>query len=169
MKTCTRCHAVKSYELFYKQAVNSKDGYQAHCRACDNARKKNWALKNPELAAAYRKTSDINRYKNYKSKVQEKNKNWKINNPSKVSAMDAKRRAAVNLRKPSWFTDEDHWMVEQAYELARLRTQIFKFPWHVDHIIPLQGRLVSGLHLPHNLQVIPGLENLQKSNCFVTT
>ena len=169
MKTCTRCEAVKPYDLFYKQAVNSKDGYQAHCKTCDNARKKNWALKNPELAVAYRKTSDINRYKNHKNKVQEKNKNWKINNPSKVSAMDARRRAAVNLRKPSWFTDEDHWMVEQAYELARLRTKIFKFPWHVDHIIPLQGKLVSGLHLPHNLQVIPGLENLQKSNCFVTT
>jgi hypothetical protein len=169
MKTCTRCHAVKSYELFYKQAVNSKDGYQAHCRACDNARKKNWALKNPELAAAYRKTSDINRYKNYKSKVQEKNKNWKINNPSKVSAMDARRRAAVNLRKPSWFTNEDHWMVEQAYELAQLRTQIFGFQWHVDHVVPLQGKLVSGLHTPYNLQVIPASKNLSKSNQFTVT
>jgi hypothetical protein len=169
MKTCTRCHAVKSYELFYKQAVNSKDGYQAHCKACDNARKKDWALKNPELAAAYRKTSDINRYKNYKSKVQEKNKNWKINNPSKVSAMDAKRRAAVNLRKPSWFTDEDHWMVEQAYELAQLRTQIFGFKWHVDHVVPLQGKLVSGLHTPYNLQVIPASKNLSKSNQFTVT
>jgi len=169
MKTCTRCHAVKSYELFYKQAVNSKDGYQAHCKACDNARKKDWALKNPELAAAYRKTSDINRYKNYKSKVQEKNKNWKINNPSKVSAMDAKRRAAVNLRKPSWFTDEDHWMVGQAYELAQLRTQIFGFQWHVDHVVPLQGKLVSGLHTPYNLQVIPASKNLSKSNQFTVT
>jgi hypothetical protein len=169
MKTCTRCHIVKSYELFYKQAVNSKDGYQAHCRACDNARKKNWALKNPELAAAHRKTSDINRYKNYKSKVQEKNKNWKSNNPSKVSAMDAKRRAAVNLRKPSWFTDEDNWMVEQAYELAQLRTQVFGFQWHVDHVIPLQGKLVSGLHTPYNLQVIPASENLSKSNQFTVT
>jgi len=167
MKTCTRCQAVKSYELFYKQAVNSKDGYQAHCKACDNARKKNWALKNPELAVAYRKTSDINRYKNYKSKVQEKNKNWKINNPSKVAALDAKRRAAINLRKPIWFTNEDHWMVEEAYELARLRTQIFKFSWHVDHIYPLQGGLVSGLHVPTNLQVIPGVDNVRKANRFL--
>jgi hypothetical protein len=169
MKICSRCQVGKSYEFFYKQAVNSKDGYQAHCKACDNARKKNWALKNPELSAVYRKTADINRYKNHKIKVQQKNKNWKINNPSKVSAMDARRRAALNLRKPIWFTDEDHWMVEQAYELARTRTQLFGFSWHVDHIIPLQGKLVSGLHLPHNLQVIPGVENLQKSNCFVTT
>jgi hypothetical protein len=169
MKTCSRCQAVKSCELFYKQAVNSKDGYQAHCKTCDNERKKKWALKNPKLATEHRKTCDINRYKKYKAQINQKNKNWKINNPSKIAAIDARRRAAVNLRKPSWFTDEDHWMVEQAYELARLRTKIFKFPWHVDHIIPLQGKLVSGLHLPHNLQVIPALENLQKSNCYVTS
>jgi hypothetical protein len=153
--------------LFYKQAVNSKDGYQSHCKVCDNASKKQWILKNPELSVAYRKTSDINRYTNHKTKVQQKNKNWKLKNPSKVAAMDAKRRAAIILRTPVWFTNDDQWMVEEAYELARIRTQIFKFPWHVDHIVPLQGKLVSGLHLPHNLRVIPGLENLQKSNCFV--
>jgi len=167
MKTCTRCQTVKSRDLFYKQAVNSKDGYQSHCKVCDNARKKQWILKNPELSVAYRKTSDINRYTNHKTKVQQKNKNWKLKNPSKVAAMDAKRRAAIILRTPIWFTNDDQWMVEEAYELARIRTQIFKFPWHVDHIVPLQGKLVSGLHLPHNLRVIPGLENLQKSNCFV--
>lgn len=169
MKTCTRCQAVKSYELFYKQTVNSKDGYQAHCKACDNQRKKKWILKNPDLAKLHRQTADVNRYKNHKSYINQKNKNWKMNNPQKVAAIDARRRAAVNLRKPNWFSDDDQWMVEQAYELAKLRTKIFNFSWHVDHIIPLQGKLVSGLHLPHNLQVIPGKENLQKSNRFTTT
>ena len=67
MKTCTRCQAVKPYELFYKQSVNSKDGYQSHCKACDNERKKTWALKNPDLAKLHRKISDVNRYKNHKS------------------------------------------------------------------------------------------------------
>jgi hypothetical protein len=107
--------------------------------------------------------------KNFKNEVQQKNKKWKIKNPSKVAAIDARRRAAINLRKPIWFTNEDHWMVEEAYELAQLRTKIFKFPWHVDHIIPLQGKLVSGLHLPHNLQVIPATVNLSKSNQFTVS
>jgi len=169
MKTCSRCKIAKSYDLFYKQAINSKDGYQAHCKACDNARKKNWILKNPELAAMYRKTSDVNRYKNFKNEVQQKNKKWKTKNPSKVAAIDAKRRAAIILRTPTWFNNEHQWMVEEAYELAQLRTQIFKFSWHVDHIIPLQGKLVSGLHLPHNLQVIPATDNLSKSNQFTVS
>ena len=55
-------------------------------------------------------------------------------------------------------------MIEEAYSLAQLRTQMFGFPWHVDHIIPLQGKKVSGLHVPSNIQVIPALENVKKSN-----
>jgi hypothetical protein len=169
MKICTRCHAVKSYELFYKQAVNSKDGYQAHCKTCDNKRKKNWTLKNPDLAKVHRHVSDANRYKNHKSYINQKNKKWKISNPEKVAAMDARRRAALLNRTPCWLTDDDHWVFEQAYELAQLRTNLFGFAWHVDHVIPLQGKLVSGLHTPYNLQVIPGRDNMSKSNLFTVS
>lgn len=78
----------------------------------------------------------------------------------------AKRRAAKLLRTPSWLTKDDLFMMKEAYHLAKLRTKIFGFEWHVDHIIPLQGRLVSGLHVPTNLQVISKHENLQKHNLW---
>lgn len=90
----------------------------------------------------------------------------KANNKGKVNAHTVKRRLAKINRTPKWLTTDEHWMIEQAYELAALRTKMFGFAWHVDHILPLQGELVSGLHTPYNLQVIPGVENVRKSNKF---
>lgn len=82
-------------------------------------------------------------------------------------ANDAKRRAAKMRRTPAWLTEEDYWMIEQAYELAALRKKMFGFSWHVDHVIPLQGEMVSGLHVPTNLQVIPWIVNVSKANKYL--
>jgi hypothetical protein len=113
------------------------------CRAAIIA----WSAKNPE------------KVKLYASKT-------KTNNKGKVNAHTVKRRLAKINRTPKWLTADDHWMIEQVYELAALRTKMFGFAWHVDHILPLQGELVSGLHTPYNLQVIPGADNVRKSNKF---
>jgi len=43
---------------------------------------------------------------------------------------------------------------------------MFNFSWHVDHIIPLNGKIVSGLHVIENIQVISGSENLLKNNKY---
>ena len=67
-------------------------------------------------------------------------------------------------RTPKWLSEEDNWLIEEIYALAILRTKLHGFSWHVDHIIPLQGKLVSGLHVPKNLQVIPWLDNIKKAN-----
>jgi hypothetical protein len=54
--------------------------------------------------------------------------------------------------------------MKEAYDLADMRSKLFGFLWHVDHIIPLQGKKVSGLHTISNLQVIPAIINTRKSN-----
>ena len=91
---------------------------------------------------------------------------YKKQNIDKTNANTAKRRAAKINRTPSWLSSDDLWLINEAYSLAALRTKMFGFSWHVDHVIPLQGRTVSGLHVPSNLQVIPWIENVSKANKF---
>lgn len=88
-------------------------------------------------------------------------------NPQKVCAMASKRRASIRNRTPSWLTTDDFWLIEEAYSLAQMRTKLFGFKWHVDHVLPLHGKKVSGLHVPSNLQVIPAIINQQKSASFI--
>lgn len=87
-------------------------------------------------------------------------------NPQKICAMASKRRASIQNRTPSWLTTDDFWLIEEVYFLAQMRTKLFGFKWHVDHILPLHGKKVSGLHVPNNLQVIPAKINQQKSATF---
>jgi len=78
----------------------------------------------------------------------------------------AKRRAAL-LNRSICRDEDDLWLIEEIYHLAALRTKMFGFQWHVDHIVPLQGKTVSGLHVPKNLRVIPWLENVKKGNKYL--
>ena len=86
---------------------------------------------------------------------------YKKNNRAQVTAIQARRNAAKLRATPSW---ANRFFIEEAYRLAELRTKMLGYPWHVDHIVPLQSKLVCGLHVEHNLRVIPGVENIRKSN-----
>ena len=92
---------------------------------------------------------------------------WKRpENIGKLRAKKARRRAVEMQRKPKWLTDEDMWVIKEIYALAAIRTKQFGFVWHVDHIVPLQGENVCGLHVPNNLQVIPAVQNWVKGARF---
>jgi hypothetical protein len=58
-------------------------------------------------------------------------------------------------------TELDKFVIEEIYNLAKVRTEQIGFDWHVDHIKPLSK---GGLHKPTNLQVVPATWNLQKKN-----
>ena len=125
-------------------------------------RAREWATANPDKRAqSIKKWREENR-----DQHNAVNRDWNARNKPKKAALEAKRRAAILQRTPNWLTDDDLWIIEEAYDLAALRTQTFGFAWHVDHVIPLQGRKVSGLHVPENLQVIPGSDNVKKHNSY---
>lgn len=87
-------------------------------------------------------------------------------NKGKANAWTKKYKTAKLQRTPKWLTEDDFWLMEQAYIVAQERTEKYGIKFHVDHIVPLQGKLVSGFHCPENLQVIPWYENIEKSNKF---
>jgi len=124
------------------------------------AAKKKYAEKNKEACnarvAAWREAN--------KERMQEMRKTWAENNKHKILARTRRRQLAKIQRTPKWLSKDDLWVIEEIYHLAALRTKILGFKWSVDHVLPLQGKLVSGLHTPMNLQVISLSENSSKGN-----
>jgi hypothetical protein len=132
-----------------------------------------WGAANPEkVKAAKKKYAEKNKEackariavwrESNKEKMAELRKAWRDANKHKAQAYVRKYQAAKRKRVPNWLTPDDNWMMEEAYELAIRRTKMFGFQWDVDHVLPLQGKTVSGLHTPLNLQVIPAVVNSSK-------
>jgi hypothetical protein len=138
---------------------------------CQNHKRKTSDAKR-NLVAEYQKNKKIRRtqalvaYYADHAKSKERQRNRQKVNPAKYASAAANHRAIKLQRTPVWVGKEDLWLIKQAYELAALRTKVLGFKWHVDHVIPLQGKLVSGLHVPMNMQVIPAFDNISKHNHF---
>ena len=79
-----------------------------------------------------------------------------------ILAHMAKRRATVLQRTPKWLTKEHLAQIVAVYAEAQRLTAETGVKHHVDHVIPLMGKTVCGLHVPWNLRAIPQSENLKK-------
>lgn len=90
---------------------------------------------------------------------------WQTENRDKRNALAAKRRAQKLNATPAW---ADLARIRQIYTAAKGMTELLGEPWHVDHVLPLCGDTVSGLHVHENLQILPGRENVKKGNKFCT-
>lgn len=142
--------------LYHKEyRAKHKDKLIAYKNAWDEANKEKVSL------------SGKKRYQAKKANIKAAIAEYKKLNPAKANANKAKRKSAKLQRTPKWLTDIDFERIETQYKLAQILTKLHNEPWHVDHIIPLQGKLVSGLHVPSNLQVLKGSENCSKQNNFV--
>ena len=84
----------------------------------------------------------------------------------KNSRKAAKRRTKILTQTPSWLTKEQRDDIINIYQAAAARTLHTNIQHEVDHIVPLRGENVSGLHVPWNLQILTEQENRQKSNKF---
>jgi hypothetical protein len=103
-----------------------------------------------------------------KSCTTSKNRKWVQGN--KGLSLAKSRLAAIKRmsgnRVPNWLTESDFLAIKCIYQVAAMRNANSDIKWSVDHIIPLNGKTVSGLHVPSNLQVIPLKENRAKWNHY---
>lgn len=110
------------------------------------------------------------RYRSSGSEVERMGtRRWRANNPEKVSALNARSRLIRKRAIPVWFSEWDQFVIEEAFNLSFKREDETGFKWHVDHMIPIVGQSVCGLHCADNIQVIPAVMNMSKNNKFILT
>jgi len=186
---CVDCVAKRFIENKSELTEKNKQ-YVINNKEKVSEKRKEWYAKNREERLDYYKKWTTEN----KTKTAEKQREWRLANPEKKKLTDECWRKANPEKKkqidtawkqanrglvrasargqkmrrlhriPHWLSEADKKAIKDMYKLAAKKEKETGIKWHVDHIIPLLGDNVSGLHVPHNLQVIPASENLLKSN-----
>lgn len=189
MKFCGKCKETLETSGFNKNRTKA-DGLADWCRKCmltygrkyykrtrptriEASRK--WRKNHPQYAREYH----IKWRAKNKEYVNEKSREWSLknkgkrkeirrkyaqNNRHKLNATAAKRRFLKELATPKWTTKEMLDRIEGVYLAAQELKKFAGCLLEVDHIIPLQGKEVCGLHVFWNLQLLTPEENVKKGN-----
>jgi hypothetical protein len=130
---------------YYNKWVNKN-------RVSHLSKRKELREKNAEFLRSYR----AKRYVEKRDLIRAQSKAWVDKNKGKQSSMKANCRIARMFRVPRWAN------LTAIAEIYSARPD----GYHVDHIVPLQGKTVCGLHVEHNLQYLSAVENIKKGNRF---
>ena len=177
MKKCFTCHQYRPFSDFSKDR-QKKDGYRSNCNICrgkyrayiykndpvsrekDKARAAKYRAEHP----GYNAESMARCYRRRKEIAFERAKRWTKENPHKRTEIQNRARANKLKATPKW---ADIKLIQEYYETASGLSMLLGEWYHVDHIVPLRGKFVCGLHCQFNLQILPASENIRKGNRFV--
>jgi hypothetical protein len=175
-KSCSNC---KTEMLTDGNFLKLKTRYHSWCNECRRLKKKEWDSSNKEYVLQKARNWHYANYDNVKEKKIIGIKSWRKNNVEKCReyskkcyqnnkekshAHSAKYRANKRNAIPKWFNDSMKNEIEYLFKIAKQKTVETGIKHEVDHIVPLKGKTVSGLHVPWNLQVITQFENRSKRN-----
>ena len=169
-KICCKCQEEKELNKFYKHLCII-DKYLNKCKKCTNLDSILWHKNNKEKTAAAQHRYYLKNKENLltKAKIYHKNKSirqkllkkirshiWILKNKKRLNARNALRQANKIQATPLWSNIEK---IKQFY-LNCPKGHV------IDHIIPLNGVGVCGLHIPYNLQYLTPKENSSKGNRY---
>ena len=189
MKVCLVCNNSKPLSEFYKR-VDSPDGYRNDCKECrktsslknhyDNQEQRKARFRaahakrvadNPnfyaETYARYRESSLEQAKQYYQDHIEErraKQRLWSKTNRGIANALGRKYKLKKAKATPLWLTPEQLYNMKCTYKVAAQLSETSSEKWHVDHIVPIRGKDVCGLHVPWNLQLLPAKMNMTKGN-----
>lgn len=175
MKTCSKCGESKDFSEF-KRDKTKPDGFYSSCKQCC---KKQWSDNYENIAEKHRKKNKIyaqlnkNSISVYRKKYHQDNreflicktKEWRNENVGWANFLRTNSKQRYKRAMPPWADVEKmkNFYIE-AHELSK-KTGV---KHSVDHIIPIKGKNVSGLHVESNLQVITLTDNIKKHNKVVS-
>jgi hypothetical protein len=162
MIECISCKTLKPTIAFSEAYRVDTDKPLYACRVCAAKRH-----------AKYRQKPDVKKRMNANTsawywanieQAKEYSRLWRTKYYARYKALSARRQREIKERTPAWLTTEDWVEIAENYKLAHTLSKMTGLKVEVDHIIPLRGKIVSGLHVPGNLTVMLASENRKKSN-----
>lgn len=142
--------------------------YGTRCKACHAAACKKYYAESPDYKNRLLESTKRQRLlKKRKLLDTQAARNWQIQNPEKHAELCLKRRTAERQANPIWLSKADKQIIAHFYKIAAMLTKTTGTVYHVDHVIPLRGKNVCGLHIPANLQILSAAENFSKGNKYV--
>jgi len=150
---CSKCKELKPEHLFSKSKSNNR-GLDYYCKSCRKEVKSR-----PSVKAAQKRCEERCR-----DKRRAYNRDYRKSNKPYFAAKNREYVCKKTNATPNWLTDAQRAQIQNLYWLAQDLGRVTGESYHVDHIIPVQGKDVCGLHVPWNLQVLPADLNHRKSN-----
>ena len=143
-----------------KRGIHQYPEHHKCCLACNRIKTKEYHLKHKDQVREQERAWRAANQDHYKATK----RSYNLANPGILNAKNAKRRAAKIKATPQWV---DRCVLEDIKQFYVLTKELQWLsdptdPLEVDHIIPLQGENVSGLHVPWNLQILPRSSNRVK-------
>jgi hypothetical protein len=183
----TRTEAKAAGAKYYFTGEPCKHGHTAPRKtkgACVECLKVEWEQGNTTRAEYFRQYNKSDAGEEAKQRYYEKNRahviaraqarptaekqayksKYKQNNPDLCKTLTSFRRRRFRDATPPWLTRKQKLEIRQLYQIAITMSKTTGERYVVDHIVPLQGEIVCGLHVPWNLRVTTQEENLKKSN-----